>query len=127
VHRSRRAQHGGAIKWQEVAAMSSIRMSVIAILLGLGVSALAAAQVVPLTQSAPHHASMSASPANAQAREVIKPGDRNCIRDTGSLIPARKGQCLQGAFGRSYSAKELRSTGQSNTADALRMLDPAIH
>ena len=94
---------------------------------GLGIGATAMAQTA---QPASHAMSTAtARPANQphQQHQVIKPGDRDCIRDTGSLIPAKKGQCLQGAFGRSYSAKELRSTGQLNTADALRMLDPAIH
>jgi len=91
---------------------------------GLGIGAVAAAQTV---QPASHAAPAAASQPVARRDQVIKPGDRNCIRDTGSLIPAKKGQCLQGAFGRSYSAKDLRSTGQPRTADALRMLDPAIH
>ena len=100
----------------------------LAVAFGLGVGALAAAQTV---QSAAHAGSTAAPKAAGQSAvrrvQVIKPGDRICIRDTGSLIPAKKGQCLQGAFGRSYSAKELRDTGQPKMGDALRMLDPAIH
>jgi len=97
-------------------------------LLGLGLGTAAAAQTAPSASLAPHAVSTAAAtPSTPQQHPLIKPGDRNCLRDTGSLIPPKKGQCLQGAFGRSYSAKELRSTGQPNTADALRMLDPAIH
>ncbi|MEW9573729.1 hypothetical protein ABQJ54_18395 [Rhodanobacter sp. Si-c] len=91
---------------------------------GLGLGAFATAQTV---QPVPHATpTVAAQPANPQ-HQVIRPGDRDCIRDTGSLIPAKKGQCLQGVFGRSYSAKELRDTGQPKVGDALRMLDPAIH
>jgi hypothetical protein len=90
----------------------------------LGLGACVAAQTV---QPASHATSATASQPSARQQQVIRPGDRNCLRDTGSLIPAKKGQCLQGAFGRSYSAEDLRNTGQPKTADALRMLDPAIH
>lgn len=58
-------------------------------------------------------------------RQLIKPGDRNCLRDTGSLIPAKKGQCLP-VTGRSYSREELQRTGTQNNARALQMLDPSI-
>ena len=92
---------------------------------GVGFGACAMAQTVrPAPPTTP---TVADQPTARQQHQVIKPGDRNCIRSTGSLIPAKHGQCLQGAFGRSYSARELRSTGQPNTADALRMLDPAIH
>lgn len=101
----------------------------LAVACGLGIGAVAAAQTAqPAPHAAPAAASQPAARRDVARRDqVIKPGDRNCIRDTGSLIPAKKGHCLQGAFGRSYSAKDLRSTGQPRTADALRMLDPAVH
>ncbi len=56
---------------------------------------------------------------------LIKPGERNCLRDTGSLIPAKKGQCLP-VTGRSYSRDELQRTGTQDNARALQMLDPSI-
>ncbi|RCS29075.1 hypothetical protein DEO45_13495 [Rhodanobacter denitrificans] len=65
------------------------------------------------------------SAAAAAARSPLKPGDRNCLRSTGSLIPAKEGQCLPVA-GRSYSGDEVRRTGVNNTARALQMLDPSI-
>ncbi|RDS85110.1 hypothetical protein DWU98_01420 [Dyella monticola] len=55
----------------------------------------------------------------------IKPGDRNCIRDTGSLIPAKKGECLP-VTGRSYSKSDIDATGARTLGPALRDLDPAI-
>ena len=104
--------------------MPKTTMLSLAAAFGLGIGAFAAAQTArPASHAAPAAATRPAE----QQRQVIKPGDRDCIRDTGSLIPAKRGQCLQGAFGRSYSAEELRDTGQPRMGDALRMLDPAIH
>lgn len=60
------------------------------------------------------------------AHSSPKPGDRDCVRSTGSLIPAKPGRCLPVA-GRAYSQEDLRRTGATTTADALRMLDPSIH
>ena len=110
---------------------------------GLGISAYATAQALPPSEYAPHltptptltplTSTSATQPQSAnqqvspQQRQVIQPGDRDCLRDTGSLIPAKDGQCLQGAIGRSYSGQELRNTGQPKVSDALRMLDPAVH
>ncbi|MBA2077784.1 hypothetical protein PCA_04555 [Rhodanobacter sp. PCA2] len=91
---------------------------------GLGIGTLASAQTAQAASQA--DASASTQPDTRQ-HQVIKPGDRNCIRETGSLIRAKKGQCLQGAVGRSYDAQDIRNTGQQNVADALRMLDPSVH
>ncbi len=66
-----------------------------------------------------------AAQAAPTAHAIIKPGDRACIRQTGSLIPAKEGQCLPVA-GRSYSGEEIRRTGTPDTARALQMLDPSI-
>ncbi|HEX8777940.1 MAG TPA: hypothetical protein VF738_07445 [Rhodanobacter sp.] len=108
--------------------MPKTTMFSLAVAFGLGVSAVAAAQAVQPAPPAESAAGPKAASQPAARRgPVIKLGDRNCIRDTGSLIPAKRGQCLQGVFGRSYSAGDLRNTGQPKTADALRMLDPAIH
>ncbi|MGH8033120.1 MAG: hypothetical protein ACREO8_12350 [Luteimonas sp.] len=62
--------------------------------------------------------------------------DRDCLRETGSRITssannrARKAgkpasNCVA-ASGRSYSKQDLDRTGETNTADALRKLDPSI-
>jgi hypothetical protein len=58
-------------------------------------------------------------------RQLVKPGDRTCLQDTGSLIPPKKGHCLP-VPGRSYSREELRNTGAIDNAHALQMLDPSI-
>lgn len=64
-------------------------------------------------------------PATPGHRAVPAPGSRQCIRDTGSLIPPPKGQCLPVA-GNSYSQEDIRRTGATNVGQALRMLDPAV-
>ncbi len=84
----------------------------------LGCSAIAAA-----SESAP--AGSTSQPVTSAHRQVIKPGDRNCLRSTGRLIPPKKGACLPVA-GRSYSGRELRNTGAIDNAHALQMLDPSI-
>jgi hypothetical protein len=99
---------------------SAIRFASILV---LATSAGMASAQAPLPASA-----TSAAPA-AQvapaAHAVIKPGDRTCLQQTGSLIRAKPGQCLPVA-GRSYSGEELRRTGTPDTARALQMLDPSI-
>ncbi|HEY2622585.1 MAG TPA: hypothetical protein VGI53_04025 [Dyella sp.] len=67
----------------------------------------------------------AATPAAAR-RQVLKPGDRNCLQTTGSLIPAKPGTCLTGAPGRSYSKDDIDRTGQPTLGPALQMLDPAV-
>lgn len=99
----------------------------LALAVGLGVSALAIAQGASAQMAGPSGNTPSSQANATQDHQVIKPGDRSCIRNTGSLIPAKKGQCLQGVSGRSYTRQELLNTGANNNAQALRMLDPSIH
>ncbi len=91
---------------------------------GLGFASLA--QTAPTAAANSSSSQAAAKPAAARAHHVIKPGDRECLQHTGSLIPPKKGECLSVA-GRSYSGDELRRTGAPTTAGALRMLDPSIH
>ena len=63
--------------------------------------------------------------AMAAGTPVIKPGDSTCLRDTGSLIRAKQGECLP-VTGRSYSRDELLRTGTQDTARGLQVLDPSI-
>lgn len=99
----------------------------LALAVSLGVGALAVAQSVSPQMASPGDNTPSSQTNATQDHQVIKPGDRVCIRNTGSLIPAKKGQCLQGVTGRSYTRQELLNTGAINNAQALRMLDPSIH
>lgn len=103
--------------------MSKLSPLTFGLIASLGLSALACAQNA--TPMATGQATDSRQPSGANARPMIRPGDPNCLRQTGSLIPAKKGHCLPVA-GRSYSAEQLRRTGAVDTAHALQMLDPSI-
>jgi len=76
-------------------------------------------------QSAPPKDQQTSTPSKAVPRSPLKPGDRNCIRDTGSLIKAKPGECLPVA-GRSYSKQDIDATGETTLGPALNKLDPAI-
>jgi hypothetical protein len=76
-------------------------------------------------QEAPSPRHVASAPAAPATHAVLRPGDRNCLQSTGSLIPAKPGECLPVA-GRSYSQEDIRRTGAVNTADALRLLDPSV-
>ena len=100
--------------------MSKPCIATFALITALGLSAAVDAQSATATPSEQAH-----QDAPASRHRILKPGDRNCLQSTGSLIPARKGECLPVA-GRSYSERELRRTGAIDTAHALQMLDPSI-
>ncbi|WP_428381329.1 hypothetical protein [Nevskia ramosa] len=75
--------------------------------------------------SAAEPASPSTSTESAPARNDSDIDSRqpNCVRDTGTRIKSKKRDCVAG---RSYSAEELRQTGETNPLDALRRMDPSI-
>lgn len=80
-------------------------------------------QLAPTTTPANSRPRLSRNaPSN---RGVVKPGDSHCLRSTGSLIRPGYGRCLP-VTGRSYSGEDIRRTGSSDTAGALRKLDPSI-
>lgn len=109
------------------ALLSKRSVAAFVLIAGLGISAISVAQTSSkLPQSTPgtDQTSVSAE-APAGDRPLIKPGDRACLRHTGSLIPPKKGDCLPVA-GRSYGGNELRNTGAIDNAHALQMLDPSI-
>ena len=64
--------------------------------------------------------------AQQSANEVTKDAvaRSSCLTDTGPRLPLSPGQCA--AYGRSYSGKDLESTGQQNVGAALQMLDSSI-
>jgi len=73
-------------------------------------------------------ASSIAGAAEAEPKSVGKDESEtpiNCLRETGSRIAPKKGECLPVA-GRTYSRDELGRTGRQSTGDALRQLDPSI-
>lgn len=90
------------------------------------------AGVVPVAfaQAAPE--APVAAPAASLADSAKTPlSESYCLRETGSRIVARqnaKGQKrCNGMPGRAYTREDLDRTGQVDIADALRMLDPAVH
>jgi uncharacterized low-complexity protein len=102
---------------------------VLALALSAGVAMGATAAAQSSSSAAPATSSMDQAETTSKTADgdhrLIKPGDRACLRNTGSLIPPKKGDCLPVA-GRSYSRDELRNTGAIDNAHALQMLDPSI-
>jgi hypothetical protein len=47
-----------------------------------------------------------------------------CVADTASRIPVKEGDCA--GFGRTYTQQDIQRTGQPDTAQALRLLDPSL-
>lgn len=92
-----------------------------ALAFGLATAAVAAPQD-PNTPAAAQPAAATNAP---QSHSAIKPGDRNCIRDTGSLIKPKPGQCLPVA-GRTYSQQDINRTGERSLGPVLQNLDPSI-
>lgn len=93
------------------------------LLLSLTLAAASALASSLCAQQVPAPSASARPPAAASG--PIKPGDRNCLRSTGSLIPAHKGGCLP-VTGHSYSREEILRTGAPDNAGALRQLDPSI-
>jgi hypothetical protein len=62
---------------------------------------------------------------NAKSKPAVSAAaqDPTCLTDTGSRIPSPP-KCR--GIGQSYSSTDIDRTGQTNAADALRLLDPAI-
>ncbi|GAA3920909.1 hypothetical protein [Luteimonas lutimaris] len=107
------------------------RLSVFLLAAGFASLAFAQSQSQPVDETLqPGAAAIGTEASDAAA------GDRNCLRQTGSLITAqanrkadragKSGKCVN-AFGRAYDRDDIERTGATNTAEALRMLDPAIH
>ncbi|MDR3444817.1 MULTISPECIES: hypothetical protein [Dyella] len=99
-----------------------VSKSLLILVMTLGVAPIAMAQENP----APAAQSTLQGAGNPNASQSpLKPGNRNCLQSTGSLIPAKQGTCLPVA-GRSYSRQDILNTGQVDTGRALEQLDPSI-
>jgi hypothetical protein len=63
---------------------------------------------------------------NAKSKPAVSAAtqDPSCLTDTGSRIAPAPPKCR--GIGQSYSSTDIDRTGQTNAADALRLLDPAI-
>jgi hypothetical protein len=104
----------------------------LALVVALGASTVAVAQdTQALAADAAHMRALPGGqvspyvPTQVAQQPVPKPGDRNCLQTTGSLIAAKPGTCLP-VHGSSYSKEDIDRTGQPDTARALQMLDPRI-
>ena len=93
-------------------------------------AAAAFAVAIPATALAQEHEPEEAGQAAAKMKD---PGDRFCIRETGSRITATRNrgrkadeECVNAA-GRVYTREEIESTGSADVRDALRRLDPSIY
>lgn len=75
------------------------------------------------TESAPVAA---AAAVPVQDAKPVAEARRDCIRESGTRIVRRDKDGCNGMAGRSYSQEDLRRTGDTNIADALQRLDPAI-
>ncbi|RNF82664.1 hypothetical protein [Montanilutibacter psychrotolerans] len=109
-----------------------------AILLGLLLAAgPLAAQTAPpaepeLAAQAANEAPVADASTTGEGDATAKPEvDRNCLRHTGSrLIQREQKKGKRGCApmnGRVYTREDIDRTGRTDIADALRVLDPAIH
>jgi hypothetical protein len=84
---------------------------------------LAAALLLPLGAAAAHEAKPAPTAAAKAARD-----ERQCSMPTSTRLQKKNDDCSQAREStRSYSNRELNSTGQFNAVDALRRLDPSVH
>jgi hypothetical protein len=106
--------------------LKSTHTTLFVLLAALAASAGAMAQSSPpAATGATPQATQAGGAAQADNQKPPRPGDRNCIQSTGSLIPAKPGTCLP-VPGRSYSREDLEKTGHTTLGPALRDLDPSI-
>jgi hypothetical protein len=108
------------------------QQTLLTLLIALGATTAAVAQdtSAPAAEAAHMHALPGGqvspyTPTKADPQPVPKPGDRNCLQSTGSLIKPKPGSCLT-AHGNSYSREDIDRTGQPTLGPALQMLDPSV-
>ena len=65
------------------------------------------------------------APRNATARAASSSGSpAGCVNKTATRLPTTPTDCA--GFGNSHSDEAIKSTGQVQAQDALRMLDPTV-
>ena len=71
-------------------------------------------------------ASHPATPATATPKvaATAEGPPAGCVADTATRIPASSGTCA--AFGHTWTQTDIKSTGASDTGQALRNLDPTL-
>jgi hypothetical protein len=66
-----------------------------------------------------------AAPRNATARAASSSGSPpGCVNKTATRLPTTPADCA--GFGNSHSDEAIKSTGQVQAEEALRMLDPSV-
>lgn len=66
-----------------------------------------------------------AAPRNATAQAANNSGSPvGCVNKTATRLPTTPQDCA--AFGNSHSDSAIKSTGQTQAGDALRLLDPTV-
>jgi len=63
----------------------------------------------------------SAPPSVAQASTVLPSG---CVAQTATRIPLSQSECA--AFGHVWTEQDVKRTGATDSAQALRLLDPTV-
>ncbi|WP_293369797.1 hypothetical protein [Nevskia sp.] len=94
--------------------MRAISMLVAGLPMLIAVAAVSAAEAPAVTPTAE----------TPIAEEAALPA-AGCLENTGSRIKRKKGECSTSP-GRVHRADDLRSTGATSAADALRTVDPAF-
>lgn len=102
-----------------------VSKSLLVLVMTLGAASIAMAQENPAPAGAAAQSTQQDTANPNASQSPLKPGNRNCLQSTGSLIPAKPGTCLPVA-GRSYTQQDIRNTGQLDTGRALEQLDPSI-
>jgi len=67
----------------------------------------------------------SATPQPRPDARIATASPRPCSMASASRVPISSEEC-SAAPGRTYSQEDVQRTGQTNVADALRMLDPSV-
>jgi hypothetical protein len=81
---------------------------------------LGACLVVPLAACTTPSATRE-PPKSAALAPAPTPG---CVADTATRLPVKEGDCA--GFGRTYTQQDIQRTGQPDTAQALRLLNPSL-
>jgi hypothetical protein len=63
-----------------------------------------------------------AATSNAAATPNLPPV--GCVSSTATRIPRSPAECV--AFGRAWTQEDIRTTGATDAAQALRLLDPSV-
>jgi hypothetical protein len=96
--------------------MTKLSVFSLGLIAALGVAAVHAQTGTASAQGSVNGAATATKPAT---------NDSQCVRDTGSHIPPKPGQCLPVA-GRVYTQDDIQRTGERQLGPALQKLDPSI-